>query len=407
MMTGGGILKVCGIIAEFDPFHRGHLHLLKEAKAGTGCDHTVCVISTAFLQRGTQGLFSTMDRARMALEAGADAVFALPVSFSCAPADRFALGGVRLLAGTGVVTHQAFGCENAADADLLLTAARCLNEETGAFRDALRRRLETGMPYPRARAEALEESAGIPAALLAAPNNILAIAYLRQLLRLDNPIEPVFVQRRGSRDAAKGAPDGLLPSSAIRELLLNSAPDGCLPDSAAAALPAASAAILRECLTEGRVCPPEALTQALLYRLYTLSPGEATRYTDSQEGLEHRLEKALSARPASRAALVDALKTRRYTHAGLQRWLSRILLDLPADTQPEMPGYLRLLGFRASAQPLIRAISRASSLPLITKPARGRAYLDEDARAEWLWGLGAGRPASLYEQSPVIIPDQQ
>ena len=86
------VLNVCGIIAEFDPFHSGHLHLIEEAREQTGCDYIVCVLSTAFLQRGTAGLFSTRDRARMALLAGADAVFTLPVSFSCAAADR-AKGG--------------------------------------------------------------------------------------------------------------------------------------------------------------------------------------------------------------------------------------------------------------------------------------------------------------------------
>ncbi len=394
-------LNVCGIIAEFDPFHSGHLHLFEEARKQTGCDYIVCVLSTAFLQRGTSGFFSTRDRANMALEAGADAVFALPVSFSCAPADRFALGGVKLLSALQVVTDQAFGCESASDLPLLQRAADCLNDETPAFRDALRANLAEGMPYPKACAAALESSSGISACLLAEPNNILAVSYLRQLARLERPIRPTAIQRAGSRKADGTASEGFLPSSIIRQQLMT---DGT---AARAAIPASTAAIIDDCVAKGRFCPPEALTQALLYRLYTTDTRCWALYADNAEGLEDRLGKALSRRPASREALLAMLKTRRYTYASLQRWLSRILLDLPTDQLKREPDCLRLLGFRASAKPLMRAIRKQAALPLITKPARGSQFLAEDARAELLWSLGAGQPASLYEQSPIIIPDQE
>ena len=396
------VLNVCGIIAEFDPFHSGHLHLIEEARKQTGCDYTVCVLSTAFLQRGTAGLFSTRDRARMALAAGADAVFALPVSFSCAPADRFALGGVKLLSALGVVTDQAFGCESASDLPILQQAAACLNDETPAFREALHANLAKGMAFPGTRAAALESSCGINTRLLAEPNNILAVAYLRQLMRLNHPIRPVAIQRAGSRTAESSDHEGFLPSSAIRQRLLT---DGI--GAVSAAVPASTAAVIGECMAEHRLCPPEALTQALLYRLYTTKPQEWARYSESNEGLEDRLKKALDRHPATREALLAALKTRRYTYAGLQRWLSHILLDLPTDQLKPEPDHLRLLGFRASAQPLMRAIRKRASLPLITKPARGSQYLAEDTRAELLWSLGAGQPASLYAQSPIIIPDQE
>ena len=398
---GGGLLNVCGIIAEFDPFHSGHRHLIEEARKQTSCDYVVCILSTAFLQRGTAGLFSTRDRARMALLGGADAVFALPVSFSCAAADRFALGGVKLLSALGVVTHQAFGCENASDLPLLEQAAVCLNDESPVFRESLHARLSEGMAYPKAQAAALESSCGVNARLLAEPNNILAVAYLRQLMHLDQPIRPVAIQRAGSRTDNSGS-EGFLPSSAIRQRLLT---DGI--SAVISAVPASTAAVINECIAEHRICPPEALTQGLLYRLYTSESRQWAQYSDSTEGLEDRLRKALEHRPASREALLAALKTRRYTYAGLQRWLSRILLDLPTDQLKPEPDSLRLLGFRASAQPLMRAIRKRATLPLITKPARGSQYLAKDARAELIWSLGAGQPASLYAQSPIIIQDQE
>ena len=398
----GTRLDVCGIIAEFDPFHLGHLHLFEEARRLTGCDRVVCVLSSAFLQRGTPGLFSVRDRTRMALAAGADAVFALPVSFSCATADQFALGGVAVLQALGVVTSQAFGCENAGDLPLLCRAAECLNEEPGDFRDALRGRLQAGKSYPAAQAEALSVTRGIPAALLSAPNNVLAVAYLRQQKRLGADFRPVAVQRLGRRNAADAeGGNGYPPSSALRKALL----DGDM-DAVRAAVPAPCAGIIEECAGAGRLCPPEALTQALMYRLMTTSPDEWARYAPHGEGLELRLEKALQRHPATQAELLALLKTRRYTHAALQRWLSHMLLGLRPDEQPDSPGCLRLLGFREDARPLIRRIADRAALPLVTKPARGRAWLETDARAELLWGLGAGHVQSLYEQSPVITGGQ-
>ena len=388
-------LEVCGIIAEFDPFHKGHQHLISEARRLSGCEYVVCVLSTSFLQRGTPGLFSTRDRTRMALAGGADAVFALPVSFSCAPADRFALGGTALLRAMGTVTSQAFGCENAADFEQLRRAAVFLNEEPSAFRTALHEALNTGISYPAAQARALRISCGIPVALLSAPNNILAVAYLRQLARSDAAIRPVAVHRIGSRTNPEA--DGYLPSSAVRRMILEGQ-----AEKAAGSVPASSMEIIAECLEARRFCPPEALTQALFYRLNTSIPTDWAPFLTHGEGLEQRLQKVLEQHPESIEALLSGLKTKRYTHAALRRWLSRILLDLPTDS-PAEPACLRLLGFRQSARPLLRAIREQASFPVVTKPADGRKYLEADARAEMVWSLGAGRPAALYEQSPVIL----
>ena len=389
------LTEVCGIIAEFDPFHLGHAHLIREARRLTGCDYVVVALSTAFVQRGTPGMFSTRDRTLMALRGGADAVFALPAAFSCAPADRFALGGVAVLDGLGAVTSLAFGCEDAGAADRLSAAAGCIEENGEAFRDALRGALERGLPYPAAQAAAVAAVTGLPAGMLSAPNNILAIAYLRQLRALGSPIRPCPVQRIGRRD---GTSEGFQPSSALRTLALDRSAEAW-----ARHVPESSAAIMRDALGEGRFCPPEALTQALLYRLYSTSPDCWRRCAWSDEGVEGRLEKALRRHPASMEELLALLKTRRYTRAALRRWLSRILLDMPPADDPPAPACLRLLGFRTAARPLLRMIRRQAALPVITRPAEEKALLASDARAELLWSLGAGRPASLYTQSPVVL----
>ncbi|MCD8085838.1 MAG: nucleotidyltransferase family protein, partial [Clostridiales bacterium] len=90
-------MEIVGIVAEFDPFHRGHAYLLRQVRdAFPGCAIAVAM-SGSFTQRGSPAALSKQDRAEMALSGGANLVLLLPVTFACASAERFARGGVALL----------------------------------------------------------------------------------------------------------------------------------------------------------------------------------------------------------------------------------------------------------------------------------------------------------------------
>ena len=105
-------MRILGIIAEYNPFHSGHAHHLREARRVSGADHVVVVMSSCFTQRGEAALLSPADRARMALSCGADAVFALPACWAVRDAEHFALGGVALLQALGC-NAISFGAETA------------------------------------------------------------------------------------------------------------------------------------------------------------------------------------------------------------------------------------------------------------------------------------------------------
>ena len=100
---------VTGIIAEYNPFHLGHLHHLQETKRRAP-GPVIAVMSTCFVQRGEPALFSAADRCRMALLSGVDAVFALPAAWSLRDAEHFAMAGVALLSGLGC-RYLSFGAE--------------------------------------------------------------------------------------------------------------------------------------------------------------------------------------------------------------------------------------------------------------------------------------------------------
>ena len=187
---------VCGVVCEYNPFHKGHALHLARARAISGADYVVCIMSGAMTQRGQFARHDKWTRARMALLSGADLVLELPARFACAPAPEFARGAVQTLAGLGVLTHLSFGCEENA-IPLLSAAAQALKAESPAFKAALREALDTGMPYPRARAIAAQAASGVGnlAEAIAAPNAALALEYLAAL---PEGVTPVPIAREGA-----------------------------------------------------------------------------------------------------------------------------------------------------------------------------------------------------------------
>ena len=142
-------MKVTGIIAEYNPFHKGHAYHIQKAKELTGADYIIVVMSGDFTQRGMPAILDKYTRARMALACGADLVLELPVRFACASAEFFAGGAVSLLDRLGVVDSLCFGSE-CGDAGLLQKAASVLAEAEAleSFRSTLREGIRNGLSFP-------------------------------------------------------------------------------------------------------------------------------------------------------------------------------------------------------------------------------------------------------------------
>ena len=121
-------MKTIGIIAEYNPFHNGHLHLIESCKKALEADFVVVVMSGDFVQRGTPSFIDKFTRTKMALECGADIVFELPVYYSTGSAEFFAQGAVSLLDKLGCVDYLCFGSESA-DISLLSEVADILVKE--------------------------------------------------------------------------------------------------------------------------------------------------------------------------------------------------------------------------------------------------------------------------------------
>ena len=208
-------MNVTGIIAEYNPFHRGHKYQINYCKKELQADYVIVVMSGDYVQRGTPALLPKHLRAEMALRCGADLVLEMPVSVSTASAETFAMAGVSILDNLHVVDQLCFGSEYG-EVSALQELAAVLVKEPKEYRVLLKTFLSEGLSFPAARSQALIEYFKDPhhfegddfdgiltpllnqiVQILNLPNNILGIEYCKALLRLDSSIRPVTLKRQG------------------------------------------------------------------------------------------------------------------------------------------------------------------------------------------------------------------
>ncbi|MFY9174764.1 MAG: nucleotidyltransferase [Peptococcia bacterium] len=394
-------MTVTGIIAEYNPFHNGHLFHLQETKRLLPESPVIAVMSGHFLQRGEPALLNKWARAEMAILQGVDLVLELPVLYSCRSAYWFARGGLEILKATGVVSHFSFGVEND-DLSALTQAASILAQEESSFKQDLQEYLNQGLSFPKARAEALQKNTQLPQNLWSKPNNVLALTYLQVNEELQLDLIAVPIKRRGSGYNEKSLRANENPSaSAIRAILTNS-PDRDFSETLhnlEPYLPSTSIEIIEREYKSGQ-CPVhfESLTPQILTLLRRSSPEELQHIIEVTEGLENRLyESAFMA--TNLADYLSLVKTKRFTYSRLQRFLIHLLLNYRKTNETLLhkgPPYLRVLGFNATGQKVLKEIKSRSKLPVITQgkeskklisSSRFRVFWEKDILASDLYNL--------------------
>ena len=343
-------MDAVGVVCEFDPMHLGHERLLRQAKADTGLP-VVCAMSGNYIQRGGMACLNKFARAEMAVLCGADLVVELPTPWAMATAERFADGGVSLLAGCGV-KHLYFGSECGDIAALDAAAEALLREE---FQADILRELQTGLSYAVARQAALEKRIGGSASLLSQPNNTLAVEYLKAIRRRELPLSAATVRR------TDGGHHGAASASRIRALLAA----GQAADAFALMPPAAAGILGREMKKALAPADPARLETAMLSRLRLMDEADFAPYDGGGEGLYRRVYQAVQ-RSGSVEEILTLATTKRYPTARVRRMLWAAFLGLETPTG-EIP-YVRVLSATADGRRLLRQM-RDHGVPVLTKSA--------------------------------------
>ena len=399
-------MKTAGIIAEYNPFHKGHEYQIRYTKEKLKADYVIVAMSGDYVQRGTPALISKHARAEMALRCGADLVLEMPVSISTASAEAFAMGGVSLLDSLGVVDMLCFGSESG-EISALKELAEILVEEPEEYKKLLKSFLSEGLTFPAARSQALTEYFKNPrnfsgddfdgvltpllnevTQILSTPNNILGIEYCKALLRLNSRIRPVTIRREGmgyhettvpEGDSASPSPDlqsstdFFASATAIRSLIQD--PDTKTANILSSQIPPDAFYVFKKALDSGEFLTENSLDSILSYCLMKENVESLPSYMDVSEDLARRIINQQNLL-LSFSQSVSVLKTRELTQTRIQRALLHIILNI--HTVPSQIPFARVLGFCRESSELLSQIKQHSRIPLITKLADAQNLLDSE-----------------------------
>ena len=204
-------MKITAVIAEYNPFHNGHLKQLRTAKRETQCDALVVIMSGSFTQHGDIAVCDKYTRANWAIKAGADMVLELPTVYTLSHAQGFAEGAIKTLSMLGEFTLS-FGTESDELNDLNM-AAEFMRSESKDMSGLLKEYLGQGYSVAKSRTMALANIRPDIANMLNSPNNILAVEYIKASAAYGEKIQFHSVERKPD-DGKK-----YLSSTKIRELM--------------------------------------------------------------------------------------------------------------------------------------------------------------------------------------------
>ena len=337
-------MKNIGVICEYNPFHNGHAKQLAALREqGT----VVCLMSGNFIQRGEPAILDKLTRARAAVLCGADVVLELPLTYAIRSAEGFADGAVDIFTKLGCVDTLAFGCEEVGHNKIMSTARALLTPEFPGF---LKVELALGRSFPAARQKALERL-GADAALLSAPNNILAVEYCKAILKRGETLTPLMLHREGSYHLSD---DPENPSASF----LRGREDwtGFVPEAALAVFRDAP----RYQLAAGE--------RAWLARLRSMPDEEFAALPYGGEGLWRKVASACRSERTLEDILTTA-KSKRYTRTRLMRLLLCAYLGITEERLNDEAPYVRVLAVSERGQGVLRQMKKLGVVPVVNPGA--------------------------------------
>lgn len=347
---------VLGIIAEYNPFHNGHLYHIQESKKQTGAEYVICIMTGNFTQRGDTSLVNKWVKARMCLENGADIVIELPTIYSISSAENFAEGAIKILDSLKIVDTLSFGTETQ-DFAALNNIANVVYYEPKEYVSLLNHELGKGVSFPKARENAVLmylNDIKRYANILSGANNILAIEYIKALRRLKSNLKPFSVQRKKVYYNDEHIVDDFASATAIRKMVKREQYEDIRK-----VVPKNSYALLQEEIKRGNIVMGlESFEKEILYTLRKMTIKEIQNLPDVTEGLENNIKNAANS-CNNLQDLMNIIKSKRYTQTRIQRILLYSLLGITKkdmEIARKITPYTRVLGFNEKGKEMLSDI---------------------------------------------------
>ena len=363
--------KVLGIVAEYNPFHNGHLYHMEQSIKQTDAEYVVCVVSGNFVQRGNTSIIDKWTKTKMAMANGADLVIELPTIYATSSAENFAEGAIKLLDSLGIVNFISFGME-AKDVAILNNIANVLYQEPKEYTTMLEHELSRGISFPKARETAVMlylNDIKRYANVLSGSNNILGIEYLKAIKKLKSNLMPIGIKREKVLYHDQFMIDDFASATAIRKMILSRQFDDIMK-----VMPRSSYLFLAYELRKGHyVIDLSKFQKEILYILRKMTVEEIANLPDVSEGLENVIKNAANS-CNNIIDLVNIIKSKRYTQTRIQRILIYALLGINKkmmENSKKTVPYVRVLGATKKGKELIsEMIKKNPKLNLITSPKK-------------------------------------
>lgn len=373
-------MNIIGIIAEYNPFHNGHIYHINKIKELYKDSIIILVTSTSFCERGEISIMNKWDKTKIALDNNIDLVIELPFVYSSQSADIFAKGAIKIM-NELKVEKIVFGSELNDVKTLTEIAKTQINNKE--FDDKVKNYLDSGTNYPTALSNALKDLK-LPA--IDTPNDLLAISYIKEILKTNSKIEPISIKRTNDYHG-KDIKGDIINASLIRQMLKEEENiDYFIPYDSE---------ILYENINYFKY---------LKYKIIS-DMKNLDKYQTVDEGIEGRIKKYITT-SNSLEEFIKNIKTKRCTYNKINRMLIHILTSLTKEEAKLDLSYIRILGFNKNGKNYLNTIKKEVTLPLITsyKNLEENKLLEIEYRATLIYSLLVNDPSLIERelQKPII-----
>ncbi len=377
-------MNVIGIIAEYNPFHLGHLYQINKIKEMYKDSIIIAIVSSSFTQRGDVSILNKWDKARIALDNGIDLVIELPYFYAGQSSDIFAKGAVTILNYLGIDTL-VFGIESDDINNLKLMADIQLNDKN--YNNIVKEYLSNGYNYPTALSKAIKDILNLDIYL---PNDLLALSYIKQVKLINNNINVIGIKRTNDYHS-KEITSNIVNASLIREQFKNNLDiSNYIPSYDTNKLYNVSV---------------NDFYPLLKYQILN-NINNLDKFLTVDEGIDNRIKKYIK-NSNNWNELVNNIKTKRYTYNKINRMLMHILFNLTKDESKNIViDYVRVLGFNSKGRSYLNKIKKNKEINIVTNYKDGISKLfDLENRVNNIYAIIVDNKLIYeeYSHNPIII----
>ena len=377
-------MNVIGVIAEYNPFHLGHLYQINKIKEMYKDSIIIAIVSSSFTQRGDVSILNKWNKARIALDNGIDLVIELPYFYAGQSSDIFAKGAVTILNYLGIDTL-VFGMESDDINNLKLMADIQLNDKN--YNNIVKEYLSNGYNYPTALSKAIKDILNLD---IKYPNDLLALSYIKQVKLINNNIDVIGIKRTNDYHS-KEITSNIVNASLIREQFKNNLDiSNYIPNYDTNKLYNVSV---------------NDFYPLLKYQILN-NINNLDKFLTVDEGIDNRIKKYIK-NSNNWDELVNNIKTKRYTYNKINRMLMHILFNLTKEESKNIViDYVRVLGFNSKGRSYLNKIKKNKDINIVTNYKDGISKLfDLENRVNNIYAIIVDNKLIYeeYSHNPIII----